>query len=117
MSDKLNMSVKIIKWLFEDEGVGASSKAMAAAVLDQKTRYNWTPSDPSDFNRCLLLIEAVPEIKDHMSKIAAISASWSQMISNWDEVEKCFLDEAGRNWSKARRAPITYKLMHDLAAD
>ena len=112
----MNMQDKVLAWIFEDEDTGVSSKAMAAAVIGQKARYTWTPSDPSDFNRCLLLIESAPEIKDHMDKVAAISDSWAKLVGHWDEIEQCFLNEVGLNWSKAKSAPITYKLMHDLAA-
>ncbi len=111
----MSMKDKVLVWLLEDKDTGVSSKAMAAAVLGKEAKYTWTPSDPSDFNRCLLLIESAPEIKDHMDKVAAISDSWAKLVSHWGEIEQSFLNEVGRNWSKARSAPITYKLMHDLA--
>lgn len=111
----MNMESKIIAWLFEDQDTGVSSKAMAAAVLGYDSRCKWTPSDPSDFNRCLLLIEAAPEIKDHMEKVSMISKSWAQLVAHWDEIELSFINEVGRNWCNSRSAPITYKLMHELS--
>ena len=58
------MEKKILNW-FATGKVGVSSKAMAcaAAGLEQdKTWFNNHPSDPDDLNRCLLLLEQVPEI-------------------------------------------------------
>lgn len=106
------MKEKILNW-FGTGRVGASSKAMALAVLDIKNDGSH-PYDPDDFNRCLLLLEAVPEIRQHMDKISAINKTWSKLVSRWGEVESCFLDEVGLNWRKANRAPKTYALMKDI---
>jgi hypothetical protein len=106
------MKDKILGW-FATGRVGASSRAMACAAADLPHDKSH-PCDPGDFNRCLLLLEAVPEIRNQMDKIAAISDTWRKLVARWDEVEQCFLDEAGLNWWKANSAPKTYELMKQI---
>lgn len=106
------MEYKILEW-FATGRVGASSKAMALAAVDVPNDKSH-PYDPDDLNRCLLLLEAVPEIRNKMDKVAAMSDTWGKLVARWDEVEQCFLDEVGLNWSKARRATKTYELMKEI---
>ena len=103
------MKDKILRW-FGTGQVGASSKAMALAASGMPNDGSH-PYDPDDLNRCLLLLKAVPEIRQHMDKVATINGIWAKLVSRWDEVEQCFLDEVGLNWIKTHRAPKTYKLM------
>lgn len=103
------MKDKILNW-FATGRVGASSKAMALAAVEMPHDRSH-PYDPDDLNRCLLLLDAVPEIRNHMDKVAAISDTWAKLVERWSEVEQCFLDEVGLNWTKGDRAPRTYELM------
>ncbi len=110
------MEKKILEWFATGE-TGISSKAMAFAAADIENKSSFgdgTPSDPSDFNRCLKLVHQVPEIKSHFDKIAKLSDKWEVLISKWEIVERSFLDEVGFDWCKADRAPKTYKLMKDI---
>jgi hypothetical protein len=109
---EMNMKDKILDW-FAAGRVGASSRAMACAAADLPHDKSH-PYDPGDLNRCLLLLEAVPEIRNQMDKIAAISDTWGKLVARWDEVEQCFLDEVGLNWRKANSAPKTYELMKQI---
>lgn len=106
------MKDKILEW-FATGRVGASSQAMACAAAGLPSDKSH-PYDPGDFNRCLLLLEAAPEIRDCMDKVAEISGTWAKLVARWDEVEKCFLDEVGLNWCKAHSAPKTYELMKQI---
>ena len=108
------MHEKILKW-FANGKVGESSKAMVSAATDQPFGgYRPHPSDPADFNRCLLLLEAVPEIRNAMNKIADISEVWKKLVARWDEVEHSFISEVGRDWCNAKNAPKTYNLMKEI---
>ena len=109
------MQDKILNWFGTGE-VGSSSKAMALAVTGNRNDGSH-PYDPGDLNRCLLLLEAVPEMREHMDKIASMSKTWGKLVARWDEVEQCFLDEVGLNWTKARSAPKTYELMKAIAVN
>ena len=110
--EELNMLRRVLKW-FATGNVGSSSRAMACEAVDLPHDKSH-PYDPSDFHRCLMLLEAVPEIRQRMDKVAAISGTWAKLVSRWDEVEKCFLDEAGIDWRKSNRAPKTYALMKQV---
>lgn len=110
------MKDKILNW-FATGKVGISSKAMACAAAGIEYGGNFpphTPSDPDDLNRCLLLLEQVPEIRNHFDKVATISDQWAALMERWAEVEQCFLDEVGLNWCKGERAKKTYELMKSI---
>lgn len=109
----MNMHKKILEWFIHGD-TGISSKCMAAVACGIKPERTWTPSDPSDFNRCLMLVVCVPEVKDHFDAIANSSKQWESIIKNWDLLEKTFVDEVGLNWCKGDRATKTYALMKEL---
>lgn len=105
---------KILEWIFECEDTGVSSKAMAAHFAGfNAIRYRkpTTPSDPSDFNRCLKFLKWVPECKDRLGELKAIGKDWEMLVNNWAAIEECFLNEAGFDWTKSSYAPKTYHLM------
>jgi len=108
-----SLEKKVLNW-FANGRVGLSSKAMATAVAGIDSKETYYPSDPDDLNRCLLFLEAVPEAREHLDKVAKLSDYWAALIDRFDEVEKCFLDEVGLNWSKGRSAGKTYKLMKSI---
>ena len=110
------LNAKIQEWLAHGQ-VGASSKAMAAAAgcLGEDARSSAYPLDPDDLNRCLLLLEAVPEIRERFDAIATISPTWARLIAKWDQLESSFLKEAGRNWSKGNTgAPKTFAMICEI---
>lgn len=106
------MNDKILWWLVNGR-VGSSSKAMACALLGYGKETSH-PYDPSDLNRCLLFLCEVPEAREHMDKIAAISKTWKALIDRWDELEASFLEEVGLDWCNGDRAPKTYEMMRDI---
>lgn len=64
------------------------------------------PHDPSDFGRCLGLLEAVPEWRARISELAVLSPQWHAIVEAWEEIESLYRAEAvGGNWS----APDCYK--------
>ena len=108
----MGLKDKVLAWLGNGQ-VGMSSKAMALAVCGATGPRNH-PWDPDDLNRCLLFLEAVPEARGHMDKVAALSPVWARLVERWSELETSFIGEVGRDWCKARSAPETYKLMQEL---
>ncbi len=110
----LGMERKILQW-FATGSTGVSSEAMAYAVLDIENSRNFMnyPSDPSDFNRCLGLLEEVPDVRENLDKVALLGKEWRVLVENWDTIEKCFIDEVGLNWDKGLglKASKTYELM------
>jgi hypothetical protein len=106
---------KVLDWM-ANENTGMSSLAMAYCAFGEELKCKATPSDPADFNRCLNLVHIIPEIREHFPKIAQLSPEWRVFITNWDRLEKSFLNEAGLNFSKRSSAPITNQLLRDLRA-
>ncbi|HHC6515913.1 TPA: hypothetical protein ACN35K_003087 [Vibrio parahaemolyticus] len=105
--------IKVLSW-FARGRKGLSSECMALTAAGISVNRRSHPLDPSDFNRCILLIDWVPEVKDHFKAIASLSPEWNALIERWDEINKTFIEEAGFNWSKAERAPKTYALMKEI---
>jgi hypothetical protein len=109
------IQVKVLNWIATGR-VGASSKAMAMAACGLPNDGSY-PHDPDDLNRCLLMPDAVPEVREHFDTIAKVGVVWERLISRWAEIEACFISEAGINWSKACSAPKTYYLMQEVRGE
>lgn len=114
MKSSETMKDDILNWLVNGR-VGLSSKAMACAIagveIDDKHDRVFHPRDPDDLNRCIQFLIWAPEARNHFDKVAKLSPTWAKLVIHWNEVESCFLDEVGLNWSKAKSAPKTYELM------
>lgn len=106
---------QVIHWLAHGE-VGFSSKAMAMwLAFDTVPREpHCHPHDPSDFDRCLKLLDAAPWLRENLHKMARLGHEWAALVSRWDEIEASHLDEVGLGWTKARSAPKTYALMREI---
>jgi hypothetical protein len=69
------------------------------------------PLDPSDLRRCLLLIEAVPELMTKISEMAAVSNEWARLSSSWSDLRGA-LDAESPAWrTQGGSAPVTYDMM------
>lgn len=111
------MKDKIINWLAFGER-GASSEAIAFKMLGKDGKWPaWTPSDPSDFKRCLKLLRDVPEIRPRLHEMRDVSERWAKLIDRWDEVEACFMEEVS-GWlddkDQRKSATKTYALMKEI---
>lgn len=102
------------KWIV-DGRVGQSSKAIWSHMMGVAgagdrfgVRY---PLDPDDLNRCLLLLDLIPEWAPRMAEMAKYNTQWAGLAKNWGEIAECFLNEVGLNWCKAKSAPKTYAMM------
>lgn len=103
--------LKTIGWLANGE-TGLSSETMAFwLAFDVKKDDDSHPHDPDDLDRCLMLLDAVPEMRPHLPRMAEISPEWAALVANWDVIERSHLDEVGLGWTKAKSAPKTYELM------
>lgn len=107
----LNEQQRANLWIVRGN-VGSSSKCIWAHMTGTITsggedRY---PRDLGDFNRCLLLLEAVPEWKARIPGMGAHGPEWDSLASNWDKLTQSLIDEVGLNFSKGNNAPMTYAL-------
>lgn len=112
-TDDEALKANILIWLIKGR-VGASSKAMAACIGGIESNEKNFPCDPDDLNRCLLFLEAVPEARQHMDKLRALSPTWDRLVDAWPELESAFLEEVGLNWSHGERATKTYEMMNEI---
>jgi hypothetical protein len=73
---------------------GASSKAIWAHMMGVKSDGSY-PYDPSDFGRCYRLLCLVPEWRGRMPEMARYGTIWSRLVTQWDEITRCFEEEVG----------------------
>lgn len=110
---------KVLEWLANGE-TGLSSETMAFwigfGVLKKIGRHHH-PHDPADFDRCLRLLDAVPEMRPHLAKMAYVSDAWKKLVERWHDIERQHLKEVGLGWTKALSAPKTYALMKSVLGD
>lgn len=92
--------------------VGMSSKAIWSHMMGVKADEMSPPWDPDDLNRCLLLLDLIPEWVPRMAEMVKYGKDWEYLADNWAEISKTFLDEVGLNWCNAQSAPKTYALMN-----
>lgn len=104
----------VARWLATGQ-TGTSSMTMALWLcFNERYKHACHPLDPADFNRCLLLLEAAPRLRERMGAMRGLSRDWEALIDRWDEIEALFLEEAGLGWTKKNRAPRTYNFMNEV---
>lgn len=112
------MEKKLLEWLLTGE-TGISSKAIATVMAGLPVDDKWgtTPCDPSDFKRCLKLVNLIPETRPRLIEMRKVSERWSKLIDRWDELEAQFMAEVPE-WLEdkghEKRATKTYELMKDI---
>ena len=108
------LAMKVLQWLAKGN-VGVSSATMASIALGMKKNFYGSyfspPSDLSDLNRCMKLVQCIPEIKDSFSLIASECPRFAPVIHNWDELTRLLRKELKR---PDKRAPETYARMKEL---
>jgi hypothetical protein len=95
-------------WLKSDD-TGSSSREMARHLAplaglpdyvdargdldDNDQRIPNTPIDPSDLGRCIGLLDAVPEFRPLLPRMAEVSPLWAAFIEAWTELEGLYREE------------------------
>lgn len=104
----------INNWLAQGER-GVSSEAIVRHItginVGSRRWFPDNPSDPDDLRRCILLLEAVPELRMGFDKLRAASPVWEKLVDNWDELVALFYEEVP---NRNGYAPRTYKRMKEL---
>jgi hypothetical protein len=49
------------------------------------------PLDPSDFGRCMKLLNAVPELRLRLDEMRTLSPVWNALVDNWDRFEILYI--------------------------
>ncbi len=74
------------------DDTGLSSLFMASAIhaglngFKPLECYHY-PHDAADFNRCLKMLEAVPEFKPHRELVRPHGVHWARLLDQWDRIE------------------------------
>lgn len=107
---------KVINW-FATGRTGLSSCCLAVSLVNQDSAKSVAkdhPRDPADLERCLLLLNAVPELRDRLSIMKSVSKEWNALIDQWEKVEATFKHETGFPSLRWNSAPQTYELMQTI---
>jgi len=113
--DTENLSKSIAdnaRWWMQNGEHGTSSKTMFKYLHGVDLTGRWGdshPHDPSDFRRCHLLLQAVPQWKNDLDKLRVISPVWSRLVDNWDKLTELLEDQM-----KHKKANGMYELMNSL---
>lgn len=99
-------------WLFTGN-TGRSSRTMAhflTGVPEQLRDADIShPLDPSDFLRCLEFLEVVPEAKNRLADMSAVSPAWAALVPVWPELEALHQEEKNQ-----KKAPKLYARMQTV---
>lgn len=114
---------RILNWLANSDNTGESSKSLAFAALGVKQRYISYPHDPSDLNRCLVLMETAPEeVRAGLKRLAEKNTHWKCLFENWEELDRVFCMEVGwtpgKGWKdRLKSASDTWAFMKAIYSD
>lgn len=111
-----NLSGEAIEWLANgSRGISSNTIFTVLTGVDALDGHHGShPHDPDDLDRCLRLLEAVPELQPEMHRMAHKSKQWAALMARWNEIVLCHLAEVGLGWTKAKSAPKTNALMRSI---
>lgn len=98
----------LTNWLASDD-VGMSSKFMAGVLSGRFTCENRHPLDPSDLGRCLRMLDACPELKPHVGRMAEHGPVWASLADEWDDLTALYQRELASG-----SAPQCYARMREI---
>ncbi len=106
------------RWLRVGER-GSSTDAIVAKlrmvrdISDLKAH----PHDPDDLRRCLLLLEAVPDLVPDFERMREVSPVWSALVDVWPSLAAELERESRGRWRTGKFcAPKTYELIKAAVA-
>jgi hypothetical protein len=76
-----------------------------------RRRHPSHPLDVSDFDRCLLLLAAVPELRSILPRMCDLSPEWTQIVGAWAAIEHAHGEEIGHERVKGNTARRTLALL------
>lgn len=110
----VSLDERMLEWIRNGER-GTSSETIFEVLADHPLqREGWagaTPRDPADFRRCYLLLEAIPEWKTELQKVADVYPAWQPLVDNWSELERLYLIESA---DPAGKVPRLYMMLARL---
>lgn len=69
------------------------------------------PGDPDDFNRCYLLLKAVPQWqeKSQLDRLRKLSPVWNNLVENWDKLTEMLEEQI-----RTKKPNGMYEFMNSL---
>lgn len=109
------LSEAAVKWLAHGER-GISSDTIFTVLTGIEALKGWRkdhPYDPSDFRRCQLLLEQVPELQPIFGRMARESDTWDRLVKAWPDIVATMDEEAPgwRDGKTGKRADKAYELI------
>jgi hypothetical protein len=109
VDQSLSVQEKANWWIVNGEQ-GNSSKTMFAYFSGLTGYAIYHPYDPDDFDRCHMLLEAVPEWRKDIKRLGVLSSEWKNLVENWDELTRMYLKNKETNWEQSKEIGM-YELM------
>lgn len=111
----VNLSEALRRWLGSGER-GISSNCIVehltgVPALGSRSAFGHHPHDGDDLRRCMLLLEAVPELRSEMPRMASASKEWAALVPHWEELIDLLKRELKREPGTCGR---TYQRMRQL---
>ena len=107
-------STGLTAWYASDD-TGSSSRYMAYVLGKLAGDPSWRgaenahPYDPDDFGRCVRMLRAAPNLREHLSAMERCGPVWLKYVEHWAEMERLYDEEFPRG-----KAPKLYDLMQRL---
>jgi len=109
----------MVQWLASGER-GISSNTLFTELTGVDALGTWMrshPHDPSDFRRCLQLLEIAPELRPKLFQMRSVSKEWERLVGHWPKIEKTLREESdfsGTAIGLEPAAPNTRALMYRI---
>lgn len=111
------MNNNVIEWIHGGERGTSSNtivefmEGLPPGTMSGNSCFGNHPHDPSDLARCIKLLIHVPEYRDRLSEMKAVSKVWSALVDNWQELERMYFEAVASGTGKA---PELYDRMREL---
>lgn len=103
MSRADSLPSSLVRWLDSDD-TGLSSTFMVRVIFQlpgaKFAPVDW-PWDEYDFGRCVRLLDAVPEAREHLHELAAHGPVWAALVREWASLERMY---RANEWRELRAA-------------
>lgn len=99
---------------FSSDDTGLSSQYLASVLSDRGLIENNHPHDPTDFGRCVRLLDAVPELRAKLPRLSDVKHGrvWTAIYEYWAELELLYREE-----SPSGSCPRCYNLMNQIITE
>jgi hypothetical protein len=114
MGEEASVFGRAHAWIVGND-TGESSKTLWAVMMGQKPDRSSYPHDAYDLGRCLRLLRAIPEWKERLWEMSAVSDYWAALVPAWPQLEALFIEECGPELkSDMAKTPKTYAAMQEI---